>query len=403
MAMTIQQAHELLMKEFTDFKTAHQTALDTALSQTGSSTTLLAEHKELLERMTTKLGELDDQYTQIQVRLNRPGSGGADAADGKRAQTPEEKTFSQWTRKGSAPDIDTKLLSVGDDTQGGYTVPPTRVQTILQTLIQFSPIRELANVVTLSTGDTWEQPKEGATRFAASRSAETGSRAQTTAANLAMETVRAFWAYANPFATQQMLDDAGFNFDGWLDDRLGQAFAVMEGAEHIVGTGVGQAEGLLSDASITELQALPYGSQLINSGNAAELTGDGIINLMTGLPEFYARNGMFIAKRQTFGAIRLLKDGMGQYLWQPGLSAGIPNQILGRPYREAIDMPAVAANAYALIYGDIRRAYTILDRQGMTMVRDPFTSKPNVELYTTWRSGGKPVLREAYVVQKVAV
>jgi HK97 family phage major capsid protein len=218
-----------------------------------------------------------------------------------------------------------------------------------------------------------------------------------------MERIQVFDAFANPLATQDMLDDANYDFDNWLDDRLGMAFAVLEGAAFISGDGVGKPEGLLSAARLTHLTTLPYGSQIVNSGDNGAITADGLLNLTFALPEFYTRNATFVMRRATMGAVRLLKDGTGQYLWQPGLLAGQPNTLLGYPYREMIDMPAIALNSYPVIFGDIRRAYTIVDRAQMPMLRDPYSTKGFVELYTTKRVGGQPVLDEAYAVMKVSV
>ena len=388
---TIQQLHEQLLAEWAGMKDLHTKAIETAQADGRQATNLLSEHKEMLERMTARLDA-------IEVRMARPGSQGD--ADPE-LKSPEEKVFSVYTRKGVDPldAAERKALTVGDDAQGGYVVPTNRADAILRTLIQFSPIREMASVVTIATGTTWEQPKESSTRFVAHRAAETAARPETTAAKVGLEMLRCYDAYANPFATQNMLDDAGYDFDSWLNDRIAMAFAVLEGTEFVSGTGVGESFGLLGAAAITELTAL---SQVVVSGSATELTGDGIINLQMAVPEYYARNGTFIAKRQTFGAMRILKDGLGQYLWQPGLAAGLPNTFLGRPYREAIDMPAVTTAAYPLIFGDIRAAYTILDRQQMIILRDPYSNKPYVELYTTKRFGGQPTLAEAYAVQSIS-
>ena len=394
------------------FKAANDAALAEAKSLGLQANTVGAEHKEVLERINTRLFEIEDLMTKTQIRLNRPGQGAVETLRGDK--TPEEKAFGRACRRGTeglTPDEqklvlcppEMKLLSVGDDTAGGYIqIPPTYATEILRTLIQFSPIRELATVIPLTGVDTWVQPKEGVTRFIASRVAETLTRTETTSATFADVTLRAYPSYAYPYATNQMLLTAGYNFEGWLMERLAMAFSVMEGAELINGDGVGKMEGLLSAGRITELAALPYGSQIVNSGDNATLTGDGCIAMVTALPEFYALNATWIAKRQTLGTMRSLKDGLGQYLWQPGLMLGQPNNFIGRPWREAIDMPAIALNAYPLIFGDIKRAVTIVDRAGMTILRNPYLVPGRVGFFTEKYSGGAPVLAEAYSVQKIS-
>lgn len=382
----IQELHEQLMREWTTFKTIHTKALETAEQRWGSAEVLLSEHKEQLDRV-------QDALDKVEIRLNRPLVG-QESASRPGEVSPEVKAFQKWQRrgeKGMTPE-ELKLLSVGDDTEGGYLVPAVRAERIIQKLVEFSPVRELATVVTISTGDAWEIPREGATNWAADWVAETGSRPQTTAQSWALERVQVHEMYANPFITQRMLEDTSFDLDTWIDDGLSRRFGVVEGTAFISGNGVGKPEGLLT----------PSGLTTVNTGLAADITADGLIATFYTLPEFYAMNATWLMRRATIRVVRQLKDGNGQYLWQPGLSGGAPATILDRPYREAIDMPAIAANANVAVFGDIRRAYAIVDRRQMLMVRDPFTSKPNVELYTTKRVGGQPILTEAYVVMKVA-
>lgn len=399
-----------LLTTWEEFKARNDTAVAEAKALGLQASTIGAEHKEVLDKINDKLCTIEDWQTKTQLRLNRPGMGSADLGT-KGEKTPEEKAFGKAVRGGldslSVEEkqlvMERKLLSVGDDAAGGYIqIPPTYAATILRTLIQFSPIRELATVIPLTGGDTWVQPKEGLTRFQASRAAETVTRPETTSASLANETLRAYPSYANPYATTQQLLTAGYDFEGWLNERLAMAFMVMEGIEMITGDGVGKMEGLLNAARITELIALPGGSQVVNSGDNATLTGDGCIAMVTALPQFYAMNATWLAKRQTLGVMRTLKDGVGQYLWQPGLALGLPNTFLGQPWREAIDMPAIALNAYPLIFGDIKRAYTIVDRLDMTILRNPFLIPGRVGFFTEKFSGGQPTLSEAYCVQKIS-
>jgi len=387
MAEAMKQAWEQLNQEWVTFKEIHQRAIDEAKARWGTADILLSDHKTQLERV-------QDQLDKLELRLNRPVLGGDGRVRLPGEKTPEEKAFTTWQRrgeKGLTPD-EWKLLSVGDDTEGGYLVPAVRAEGIVQKLVEFSPVRELATVVSISTGDAWEMPREGATNWAADWVSETGSRTQTTAQSWALERVQVHEMYANPFITQRMLEDTSFDLDSWIDDGLSRRFGVVEGTAFIGGNGVGKPEGLLTPSSITT----------VNTGSAADITADGMITTFYTLPEFYAANATWLMRRATIRVVRQLKDGNGQYLWQLGLAGGAPATILDRPYREAMDMPAIAANANVAIFGDIRRAYAIVDRRQMMQVRDPFTSKPNVELYTTKRVGGQPVLVEAYVVMKVA-
>ena len=327
---------------------------------------------------------LNARIDELETKGNRPGFAAESKGDDF---APEAKAFAQFMRKGAdrlAPE-QVKLLSADSDADGGYLMPVNQASNVLLKLIEFSPIRELANIVTISSGDTYEIPAEGSTDFTAGWVGERGSRAETTSGKLAYHKIIAHEMYANPFVTQKLLDDNAFNVDQWINDRVARRFGVTEGTAFVSGTGSNQPEGLLT-ATVTE----------VDSGSAAAVTAAGIIDLYHSLPEYYTRNSTFLAKRATIGSIRKLTDpGTGAFLWQPGLTAGDPGSLLGRPYRECIDMPAEAANTYPVLFGDIRAAYTIVDRQGIRVVRDPYSNKPSVEFYTTKRVGGAVVLAEA--------
>jgi HK97 family phage major capsid protein len=100
--------------------------------------------------------------------------------------------------------------------------------------------------------------------------------------------------------------------------------------------------------------------------------------------------------------VRKLKDSQGQYLWQPGLAAGASDTLLGRPLHLAADLPVAATNSLSIIHGDIARAYQIVDRAGIRILRDPFTAKPYVKFYTTKRVGGDVVNFDALKIQKLS-
>ena len=189
-----------------------------------------------------------------------------------------------------------------------------------------------------------------------------------------------------------MLEDAGFDLEGWLVRKTSQKLGRKEGTAFVIGNGVAKPEGLLTATGVTE----------VNTGHASQLTPVGLIRLETALPEFYARNAVFLMKRATRGLIREMKDLQDRFIWDPGIRDAVPPTILGYPYVECIDMPVVGAGTFPIIFGDTRAAYTILDKGGISVTRDPFSVKPKVEFYTRKRVGGQVVLAEAMVKQKVS-
>jgi HK97 family phage major capsid protein len=301
----------------------------------------------------------------------------------------EVKRFVKWATTGDLDGRDAKeykALATDKDPEGGYGVPAPVMGAMIRKLIEHSPVRELCSVETISSGNAWEAVAEGSTNFAAGKVGERDARTETTAGTLRKERIPVHEFYANVFVTQTMLDDESFGAESWISERIGTRRAVLEGGYHVNGTAEGEPEGLLTNADITS----------VNSGDSNEVTDTGLIDLVFNLPERYARNASFLWKRATTAKIRKFKDvTSGQYLWQPGLNGSTSNTVLGYRYTEAIDMPAEDTNLYPVLFGDFRAAYKIVDRKGLTLTRDPYTSKPFVEFYFTWRTGGQVVLAEA--------
>jgi HK97 family phage major capsid protein len=186
--------------------------------------------------------------------------------------------------------------------------------------------------------------------------------------------------------------------EGWLANKVADEFARKEATAFISGTGVAQPRGILTYTAGTSWGQI----EQINSGSSGALTADGLLSLVYGLKEAYARNASFLMNRSVVSAARKLKDTTNQYLWQPGLAMGQPDMLLGRPVYEATDMPVAASNSLSVAFGDFAAAYTVVDRIGIRTLRDPFTAKPFVRFYTTKRVGGDVVNFEALKIQKLA-
>jgi HK97 family phage major capsid protein len=365
---------------FEQFKEKHS-QLESEVKRYGDAS---QETKDMLDRLNNRLDELE-------TKMSRPTLG-SNMQTGQ-VETEHEKAFNAYLRKGerglSADEL--KALSTDSDPDGGYMVPTQRANSIIEKLVEYSPIRMLANVVTI-TGNAYEVPAEDDPIFEANWVSERGSRPETSTGSLRMERIPVHEIYAKPRATQTMLDDSAFNVEGWINNRVATRFAVLEAQAFLSGDGVGKPEGILTKSGITE----------VVSGDASKITADSLIEIYYNLPEFYVRNSTWLMKRSTIKEIRKLKTNDNQYLWQPGLAGVAPATILDRPYVEAVDMPAIATNAYPVLFGDFRAAYTIVDRQGIRILRDPYSSKPYVEFYTTRRVGGQVVQADALRKLKIS-
>ena len=331
-------------------------------------------------------------------RANMGAKGVAMPADGFKDEDIDFEGIRAWDRKFGtylrATDdrvIEAKTLSVGSNPDGGQWVAPTVSARIIQQIYESSPLRELATIETI-TGpelDIFYDLDEADAGWVG----ETGARTSNNdTPQVGQGRIPVHEMYASPKATQKLLEDAGIDIEMWLANKVATKMGRVEATAFISGNGVAKPRGILSYSSGT---TLPGTIQQIASGHATQVTSDGLINTMIGLKEAYAGNAQWLMRRATIGSVMLLKDGDGQYIWRAGLEAGKPSILLGYPVRQAADMPAVAAGALSIAFGDFRQAYTIVDRLGITTLRDPYTAKPFVVFYSRKRVGGAVVNFEA--------
>jgi HK97 family phage major capsid protein len=281
-------------------------------------------------------------------------------------------------------------MSVGSNPDGGYVVPIEIEQAIGERLTAISPIRQIAGQRTISA-NVYKKP------FMTSGPAvgwvgETASRPQTDTPVLDQLSFPAMELYAMPAATATLLEDSAVNLDQWLASEVDQAFAVQEGTAFVTGDGSNKPKGFLSYTNIANASWVWGDIGYIATGAAgafpASNPSDVLVELIYALKAGYRQNAVFVMNRKTQAAIRKFKDGQGNYLWQPPAQADGRATLMTFPIIEAEDMPDEAANSYSVAFGDFGRGYLVVDRQGVTVLRDPFTAKPYVLFYTTKRVGG---------------
>ncbi len=289
-----------------------------------------------------------------------------------------------------------KAMSVGSDPDGGYFVTPFMSPKILSIIYESSPIRQLATVETIST-DAIEYPiDDGEVGYGWVGEQET--RSETTTSQTGVQRIPVHEMYAAPRATQKLLEDASINIEAWLAGKIGERFGRIEATAFVTGDGIKKPRGFMTYANGTTRGTI----EQVASGAATVLTFDGLINLMTALKEPYAAGAAFCMRRATVGAVLLLKDGNGQYIWRTDNQSGKPSILLGSPVYMAADMAAVGAGNLAVAYGNFSQGYTIVDRLGISTLRDPFTAKPFVIFYTRKRVGGDVTNFEAIKIQVVS-
>lgn len=288
-------------------------------------------------------------------------------------------------------------LSTGSDPDGGYMVPTQRSARVIQKVYETSALRAYATVETISGKELIIPRDEG--EFGYGWIGETDAPSETTTSQFGESKIAVHEMYAEPRATQQMLEDAGFDVEGWIDRKVGEKFGRVEATAFFTGTGVNKPRGLLTYAAGTSNGQI----EQVASGAAAAVTADGVYNLVFSLKDYYTANARFMMKRTTVRDVLKLKDGDGQYMWQMGdIKAGVPATLLGYQVVRAEDMPTVEASALAIAFGDFAAAYTIVDRMGITLLRDNLTAKPYVKFYNRRRVGGDVVNFEAVKLQKIS-
>lgn len=378
MSVEQKQMIEKMNETFAVFKETND-AIQAEIKQCGEAT---GELKGKMEKIQAQLDAIETKSQRVNTA---PGSGG------EQSQTAEVKSMMDYMKKGTIPE--TKALSMDSDPDGGYMIPEQMETTIITRIRDFSPVRQVASKSTISMGNALKIPREGETDFEAGWVGERQSRPVTGTGDLEMLRITLHEMYAQPSATQQLIDDPAFNFEGYINQRISDLLARKEAYAFINGDGNNKPVGLLVSTEVEE----------ITKG----LTFDGLIELQSELRQVYAARANFMFNRVTLGYIRTLKDKNDQYLWQPSTQVGKPNTLLGDPYVIADDMPSAISSgslvtgATPILYGDFS-AYRIVDKQGIRTLRDPYTSKPNVLFYTTKQVGGDVVNDQAIKKMKLS-
>lgn len=313
----------------------------------------------------------------------------------------ESEFVARYLRRGEHQGLEVKSFSGASGSEGGFAVPQQLDALIGATLNDISPIRSIATVVQTGTAGYRKLVTDGGTP--SGWVSETAGRPETDTPNFNEIAPPSGELYANPAASQTMLDDAAFDVEGWLADEIAREFARAEGAAFVGGSGVNQPLGFLSaPVSAAADDARAFGSlQYLSTGAAAAFADEEIlIDLVHLLKPAYRQGASFVMNSSTLAHIRKFKTADGAFLWQPSLADGQPHRLLGYPVVEAEDMPDVAANSLSIAFGNFRAGYLITERRATSILRDPFTNKPFVHFYATKRIGGQVMNSEAIKLLK---
>jgi HK97 family phage major capsid protein len=349
--------------------------------------------------LRSDVDEVKSRLDKVARAATRPAMGGADPA----SDAAEVKSFVDgYLRRGRETEL--KSINGGAPADGGFAVPRQIDAVIAAELVNISPIRAIAQVV--QTGSSGYRKLVSTSGIASGWVSEVAGRPETGAPKFAEIAPPSGDLYANPAASQSMIDDAAFDLEAWLASEIAVEFGRAEGAAFVRGTGIGQPEGFLTAAKATAEDGVrAFGTmQYIGTGSATGL-GSGLdgklIDLIHALKTGHRQGAMFVMNSATLASVRKLKTADGAFLWQPGMVEGQPDRLLGYPVIEAEDMPDVAGGAFPIAFGNFRHGYLIAEHSATRVLRDPFTNKPFVHFYATKRIGGKVLDSNAIKLLKI--
>ncbi len=348
---------------------------------------------EKVERISRALDEQKRAIDNLSLKRARPVLG--QIPDREQAALPSEhkQAFEAYMRSGDdrhLRGLDAKAMSYGSGQDGGYLVPPETEAEIGKRLAAMSPIRAIASVRQVSSA-VLKKPF-AVNGPAVGWVAETAARPQTSTATLAELQFPTMELYAMPAATATLLEDSVVDLDQWISSEVEAAFAEQEGAAFVAGDGAAKPKGFLDYAKVAEGSwawgSIGYTVTGVAGDFPANDESDILIDTVYALKAGYRQNAHWVMNRKTQAAIRKLKDGDGNYMWQPPAGPGQNAMLMGFPLVEAEDMPDIGADETPIAFGDFGRGYLVVDRTGVRVLRDPYSAKPYVLFYTTKRVGG---------------
>jgi HK97 family phage major capsid protein len=371
-----------------------------------------ADLTETVEKLNAELNKIGAELKAEQSRLdefeklaNRPGVGADDLSPDQREHAKAFKTFLRQGKDSGLGDIERKAMGRGSDPDGGYLVPVELDAMIDRVAATIGSLRRLATVRTSGVAGYKKRVKTSG--MSARWVGESEAGGETTEPKYAMIEILPEKMEVEPWVYNDTLEDVESDLEADLTEEAGIGFAEGEAAAFISGTGVKQPRGILSYTIVANASYAWGKVGYIASGGAgawaASNPADKIIDLQHALKQQYRNGAVFLMADSTLASVRQLKDGSGNYyLWQPDPSANFSGRILGSPVEIDDNMPAIAANSYSIAFANFRRAYTVVDRRGTSLIRDNITTKGTTKFNFTRRVGGGISHFEAIKLMKFA-
>lgn len=368
-----------------------------------------ADLTDKIGAINTDLTKLSDDLREITKKVERARFAGDSEGKGLTAEQIEHKTaLAGYLRKGAEGDLrelEVKALSSASDPDGGYLITAEMDGNIDRIAATASAMRQLATVRTIGKASYEKLVKTRG--VSGGWLAESGTSSESTEPQWAKIEIPAHKMYAEPWVPNEMLEDAFYDLEMDLTDEAGITLGETEGAAFITGTGVGSPKGIAAYSTVANTSYAWGSVGYIASGAAGAFASsapaDKIVTLQHSLKRAYRAGAVFLMNDATLGTVRQMKDGSGAYyLWQPDPTGNFGGLLLGSPVEIDDNMPDIAANSLSIAFGNFKRAYTIVDRRGIAVIRDPFTKKGVTKFHISKRVGGGITNFEALKFMKFA-
>lgn len=387
--MEVKQAFSSFLNAFEHFKQAN----DDRLTQIEKKMSADVVTVDKVDRINQSLSDQQRMLEDMSLTMQRPSLDSKAATYASGDLRRHRAAWDQYMRKGDQSliaQMETKALATSPNQDGGYLVTTEVENYVDRALVRLSPIRSIATVRQVS-GTLFRKPIT-TTGAATGWVAEDDGRTETNSPVLSAIEVPTAEIYAMPAASQTLLDDSKINIEEWLAQEIQTVFAEQESLAFINGDGSNKPKGFLQETKVADASwswgNVGYLATGADGAFASTDPSDDLIDLIYAPSQSYRTNGRWVMNRKVESELRKFKDAQDRYLWQPGNAAGEAATLMGYPITEAEDMPDISSDSFSIAFGDFERGYLIVDRTGIRVLRDPFTSKPYVLFYTTKRVGG---------------
>lgn len=374
-------------RSWEEFKSANDVRLK-AIEEKGYAP---ADVVEKVEKINDDLTELGKNIAEVAKKANRPAA----PADGDLTddQREHKQAFTKWARKGEETglrEVERKAMTVGSDPDGGYFATHEMETGIERLLGVDSAMYRLATTKVIGARSYKKRVRTSGAGYQWVGEGEAPTES-TTPKYSVLEFVPGTIS-TEPQVSTESLEDLELNVESEITDAIDESFGEGVGAALISGNGVGKPKGLLAYDTVANASwawgKVGFVTTGGASGFAASNPSDALISTIHALKSGHRNGASWLMNDLTLATIRKFKDGNGLYLWQPNLQAGVAGQLLGYGVNNDDNMPDLGTNTFPIAFGDYRKAYVVVRRRGIAMLRDPYTAKGWVKFYTTMRVGG---------------